>query len=76
MDTRLAKLVMKGMSSEQQALTKLLLNSLRDEQRMRLQSEEQYETMMRQTLQNQSHLETQLKMAKAERPGSFVIDSI
>ena len=71
---RLAKLVMKGMSSEQQALTKLLLNSLRDEQRMRLQSKEQYETMMRQTLQNQSHLETQLKMAKAERPGSFVID--
>lgn len=56
-DMNKAKTVMKGMKPDQQELVEQLLNKLRDEQYMRLQSEEQHAQMMQQMGQNQQSLE-------------------
>ena len=45
-DMNAAKHVMKGMDNDQQNLVELLLNKLKQEQKMRLQSEEQHQQMM------------------------------
>ena len=56
-----AKQVTKGMSPEQQAFVEQLLTKLRQEQQMRLQSEEQNEQVMSRMVLTQKQLEQQIR---------------
>ena len=61
-----AKIVMKGMSSEQQDLLEQLLTKLRQEQLTRLQSEEQNEQVMSRMVLTQQQLEQQIRNLSAK----------
>jgi hypothetical protein len=66
-----AKKTMKGMDRAQQELVEQLLGKLKNEQTMRLQSEEQHGQMMSQMVINQQHLEGQIKQLKDKSIGNM-----
>ena len=65
-DVKKSKMVMKGMSQEQQDLVELLLNKLKQEQINRLQSEEKNEQVVSRMVLTQKQLEQQMRNLSAK----------